>query len=184
MPPRANTTRTSWKHPRGCGEYDGILAQLQADLETPPRMRGISGTGTDNTTLTGNTPADAGNICVGNNDSRPFQKHPRGCGEYRGNTGVHRHTLETPPRMRGISFYTSMVRYARRNTPADAGNMPLRLPLLAIFEKHPRGCGEYNTWTANTNLIEETPPRMRGICLQGLPGSLPDRNTPADAGNM
>gem|GEM_PF-6593855 len=50
-----------------------------------------------------------------------------------------------------------------RNTPADAGNIPIEMKEPIFYEKHPRRRGEYLSVTESDSLIWETPPQTRGI---------------------
>ena len=50
------------KHPRRCGESLKCELLTDVDPETPPQMRGIFDAVTTSDSLSGNTPADAGNL--------------------------------------------------------------------------------------------------------------------------
>ncbi len=147
-------------------------------------MRGIY---TDKVLLTdgyGNTPADAGNIETSRLTRKMRGKHPRGCGEYPTRVLLKPFRIETPPRMRGIWIVHPEACEVLRNIPADAGNIRCRTCRTWWIRKHPRGCGEYDAVVDPVKHYLETPPRMRGICDDTTFGTVRDRNTPADAGNM
>jgi len=174
---------TCRKHPRECGEYKPLLEQLLSGIETPPRVRGILLLVISLPFLIRNTPASAGNTISRKASQRPYQKHPRECGEYRHSGADWYAPMETPPRVRGIPRFLQSDGTIERNTPASAGNTFIATVSYRQCEKHPRECGEYNTLERFVRLLIETPPRVRGIRLQLYDGRIALGNTPASAGN-
>ena len=150
------------KHPRECGEDKRSTPTTVSSSETPPRMRGRRLRSSLRSERNGNTPANAGKtlrLCSGNS---PRWKHPRECGEDACTTRPSRHSMETPPRMRGRLNVSYRVFYAFRNTPANAGKTLAKQLAKRAQRKHPRECGEDTTTGSDRTIQMETPPRMRG----------------------
>ena len=69
-----------------------------------------------------------------------------------------------------------------RITPADAGKTHFRNLRIALFEDHPRGCGENAGFFVHGIGIIGSPPRMRGKRFEVRTGNERIRITPAGAG--
>ena len=170
-------------HPRGCGEYGGILGRSALDAGSSPRMRGILQQARAPTQWQRFIPADAGNTEQPSMACQYLPVHPRGCGEYEKSTQTRVIVGGSSPRMRGIPEYQTSASYIRRFIPADAGNTPASRSSPALKTVHPRGCGEYIRRCMVCADSNGSSPRMRGILqlLKTLAAAL--RFIPADAGD-
>ena len=170
-------------HPRVCGEQPPFMAVGQSAGGSPPRVRGTDDEQDLNIAKVGITPACAGNSrypCHGHAQGRD---HPRVCGE-QGDGEVDEVLLEgSPPRVRGTDHESHGAIYARRITPACAGNS-LKLIFIQITTKdHPRVCGEQARGRWRSHGLAGSPPRVRGTGVFIQSESKSVRITPACAGN-
>ena len=130
----------------------------------------------------GNTPAYAGKTLAGDDAPLGDEKHPRVCGEDKPWLNPCRSLAETPPRMRGRLQQVMPCAVVDRNTPAYAGKTFPPAGNSAVCRKHPRVCGEDCPSVRLTELVRETPPRMRGRHLVLKAVEHLGGNTPAYAG--
>ena len=158
----AGTVAARWDHPRVCGEKASLMLASDAELGSPPRMRGKVREIKTGKSRRGITPAYAGKrrrCCAFR--WLPWD-HPRVCGEKSLSIGMFVTILGSPPRMRGKVGLIKADRDESGITPAYAGKS--FVPVLA------------------GTVHKGSPPRMRGkgwtakACLKLL------RITPAYAG--
>ena len=130
-------------HPRACGEYFVPAGGDVARTGSPPRMRGIWQRRGFFFSISGLTPAHAGNIFKVRNKSCADKAHPRACGEYYVASCSNVYPYGSPPRMRGIFL--------------------IILSFCQFVKAHPRACGEYVKEKALCRQKRGSPPCMRGI---------------------
>ena len=154
--------RSSWDHPRVCGEKLPAAVDGTLRVGSPPRVRGKVNQTDVSVLHRGITPACAGKSPEPSAPVSTAEDHPRVCGEkergYRGRTTVR----GSPPRVRGK--VTAAVEMARGVgiTPACAGK---RLqPSRGQFRPadHPRVCGEKKLFCGKCGALMGSPPRVRG----------------------
>ena len=172
----------SWKHPRVCGEDLPSPCSTDAEVETPPRMRGRPHVDTADRVDPGNTPAYAGKTEHHGYAGVSWQKHPRVCGEDLRALNLCLHLPETPPRMRGRLSPPPLAALILRNTPAYAGKTDAGEVWDGLVKKHPRVCGEDASDKKENGPQSETPPRMRGRPETSHTAVQRRGNTPAYAG--
>ena len=85
--------------------------------------------------------------------------------------------------MRGTVLHTIRRSGQARITPACAGNSGFGLDSDSLSEDHPRVCGEQRNFRILHNLLQGSPPRVRGTESQWQPIPQDLRITPACAGN-
>ena len=153
-----------WDHPRGCGEHYGIRINHMSYGGSSPRMRGALWSDVIVTSKGRIIPADAGSTtptqsiqlsqadhprgCGEHRQERPERDpgadHPRGCGEHAQMTEYENEWQGSSPRMRGAHHDSESDRLESGIIPADAGSTERIDGLEAVYEDHPRGCGEHN----------------------------------------
>ena len=159
-----NTVRTiccrrcGWAHPRGCGEHIKSPDVTSLTPGSPPRVRGTPlGVGQHSGDV-GLTPAGAGNTPHTAGSEPPVRAHPRGCGE-------HEHGRPRPVHGRGL-------------TPAGAGNTRTPSSDGSMIQAHPRGCGEHGRVVLHLEMVEGSPPRVRGTPVQSYDGWAAEPGSP------
>ena len=119
---RASVRSSSRDHPRTCGEHKIEGKSRKTDPGSPPHMRGTPAEYQPVYTLSGITPAHAGNTVKKKFCSTPPWDHPRTCGEHL-IIFIRQITVwGSPPHMRGTRGQTVDSTHALRITPAHAGN--------------------------------------------------------------
>ena len=169
-------------HPRACGENLLADADTQANLGSPPRMRGkhrVFGEGTADMRI---TPAHAGKTLAVLRAQTPLTDHPRACGENRFFTRKATLWGGSPPRMRGKPVLCKENLCSDRITPAHAGKTFGITKITGLESDHPRACGENASNAINSAVGFGSPPRMRGKPSHLLFSSRSRRITPAHAG--
>ena len=68
-------------HPRVCGEQRAKAGKWICSAGSPPRVRGTVSTGAAGSSVSGITPACAGNRCIWHGNIDRDKDHPRVCGE-------------------------------------------------------------------------------------------------------
>ena len=117
----AGTVAARWDHPRVCGEKASLMLASDAELGSPPRMRGKVREIKTGKSRRGITTAYAGKrrrCCAFR--WLPWD-HPRVCGEKSSRGLYGGGTMGSPPRMRGKDCAQLSLKDARRITPAYAG---------------------------------------------------------------
>ena len=112
-----------------------------------------------------------------------MEDHPRTCGEHLGKIVEQCGVIGSPPHMRGTLWISPSSITTNGITPAHAGNTVIGVLILSFRKDHPRTCGEHSVPLDLCNFIRGSPPHMRGTRLGRPYGALPDRITPAHAGN-
>ena len=138
----AGTVAARWDHPRVCGEKASLMLASDAELGSPPRMRGKVREIKTGKSRRGITPAYAGKrrrCCAFR--WLPWD-HPRVCGEKFLQIGKVVFQVGSPPRMRGKAFLSSASLGIIGITPAYAGKRGLFMPPSVRLRDHPRVCGE------------------------------------------
>ena len=133
---------TEKDHPRVCGEKSRSGLNLPRSWGSPPRMRGKGEVLHLRKKESGITPAYAGKsqklACRG----RPWEDHPRVCGE-KTDFLLSVHLFPgSPPRMRGKVFYFLLSIFRLGITPAYAGKREGANENDGGLKDHPRVCGE------------------------------------------
>ena len=113
----------------------------------------------------------------------PLEDHPRVCGEQNQLLMDQVPIPGSPPRVRGTVHLCARSRRRSRITPACAGNSAVLVKDPVTVKDHPRVCGEQGLIAAGMAYLDGSPPRVRGTGLPALETLLPDRITPACAGN-
>ena len=113
---------TGRDHPRTCGEHKRSMAIERIPSGSPPHMRGTRHSFRNLTSMTGITPAHAGNTGTVCRRLTLIQDHPRTCGEHVRYCGTGIRTVGSPPHMRGTPICILLSASANRITPAHAGN--------------------------------------------------------------
>ena len=85
--------------------------------------------------------------------------------------------------MRGTEQAKRNNGYARRITPARAGNRWLHATYESKRKDHPRACGEQSPFTRAATICPGSPPRVRGTGGRASGRLRSRRITPARAGN-
>ena len=157
-----NSAKTSWDHPRGCGENHFASTIFCAISGSPPQVRGKRREGIVAACNVRITPAGAGKTHRDFLKQGFTQDHPRRCGEnyFLPKKGLTR--TGSPPRMRGKLSFLCDNNGEIRITPAHAGKTYHAELFSGKLEDHPRACGEnfqvfYLVWGRCGS-----PPRMRG----------------------
>ena len=129
-------------HPRVCGEKPDAPSLCVAPLGSPPRMRGKVAAISAYNAAPGITPAYAGKSTLHRDDAPLSWDHPRVCGE---KTKIKRPftvNAGSPPRMRGKVLAARLYDLVNGITPAYAGKSDCLFQHGALFQDHPRVCGE------------------------------------------
>ena len=129
-------------HPRVCGEHPAVIAALNVEAGSSPRVRGTRLLGIGTGVGAGIIPACAGNTRDFWRKCSDVGDHPRVCGE-------HRRWPCADGRRPGI-------------IPACAGNTRECSVFPSMPRDHPRVCGEHAQDGSNRTVIEGSSPRVRG----------------------
>ena len=149
-------------HPRGCGEHQ-VWAKAGASAEgSSPRMRGARHRSGVDPALPGIIPADAGSTALVKQITAFEPDHPRGCGEHCKTRDPKFLEQGSSPRMRGARGYSKATIYDQGIIPADAGSTLAADLSPAIWQDHPRGCGEHLRIRRCLLRCWGSSPRMRG----------------------
>ena len=149
---------------------------------SPPRMRGQVEPLVPWTKHNRITPADAGTSSSWQKAPVHSWDHPRGCGDKGFEPMDPQVGGGSPPRMRGQVHREPGDTHSQRITPADAGTRRLWGDKRALYEDHPRGCGDKALSPSFSDGSVGSPPRMRGQVFAGIERRLQPGITPADAG--
>ena len=158
----SSSSRSSWDHPRVCGEKFRLRCVSSLSVGSPPRMRGKGGEGVERAAFVGITPAYAGKRIAELQTPAVSWDHPRVCGEKVPITCVPKYALGSPPRMRGKEKYSATKKHGPRITPAYAGKSYKVMGNGSCSQDHPRVCGEKFSGARLCNRCMGSPPRMRG----------------------
>ena len=150
---------------------------------SPPRVRGTVHIVSPSPIWMGITPACAGNRPPCRRRYRWGRDHPRVCGEQLACALRARAVKGSPPRVRGTDQPCVCHRGGPRITPACAGNSYFFTAAYALLKDHPRVCGEQEEGKSMKNIMEGSPPRVRGTGVSRHLGHDTARITPACAGN-
>ena len=138
----AYTLRSSWDHPRLCGEKTIKICLTLWKTGSPPPMRGKAIHKREAVRVPGITPAYAGKSFAYAEAFAVAEDHPRLCGE----KAVFRFSVEiclgSPPPMRGKVDRDFHISVCFRITPAYAGKSLSGLSVRLLYRDHPRLCGE------------------------------------------
>ena len=129
-------------HPRVCGEKTNPALPGITKPGSPPRMRGKVENNMLDEIEDGITPAYAGKSLHCKSSVNVLWDHPRVCGEKWGGWYQKGGEKGSPPRMRGKAFYLGSWQCANRITPAYAGKSIWFQLCAALYQDHPRVCGE------------------------------------------
>ena len=139
---RPSETRSTWDHPRVCGEHWIDRSGTPQYLGSSPRMRGTQSHCRPCMRHIGIIPAYAGNTSAAWCCSRPPGDHPRVCGE---------HTLNRIDGQTDVGII-----------PAYAGNTISSAWRISPDRDHPRVCGEHHQPIRLQGIELGSSPRMRG----------------------
>ena len=138
----AGTVAARWDHPRVCGEKASLMLASDAELGSPPRMRGKVREIKTGKSRRGITPAYAGKrrrCCAFR--WLPWD-HPRVCGEKTWGGTEAELQQGSPPRMRGKAAFRTESWNDAGITPAYAGKRNGFGWFSSVEWDHPRVCGE------------------------------------------
>ena len=155
-------TRTTWDHPRVCGEKAKRARKVHAPVGSPPRVRGEDDFPPVNKTENGITPACAGRSPVSPQGFPPSRDHPRVCGEKPHILTKRLRGGGSPPRVRGEVIGVKSPISIFRITPACAGRSMPANNAYAPKSDHPRVCGEKISASCWSKPAYGSPPRVRG----------------------
>ena len=154
--------RTTQDHPRLRGEQSDTVKTMSIPAGSPPLARGTAGNLSLTLIQSRITPACAGNRKCGRYKHHKREDHPRLRGEQ------YRARLKkvaakgSPPLARGTAAAFSWGVYARRITPACAGNSDMRKPEDFPYWDHPRLRGEQRHIASDKYHWLGSPPLARG----------------------
>ena len=109
-------------HPRVCGEQQAWVLSDILRAGSPPRVRGTVRGPCGGQYRRGITPACAGNSYTLDGRAVPDKDHPRVCGEQKPPSSEWKHSIGSPPRVRGTVSASVKKGKPRGITPACAGN--------------------------------------------------------------
>ena len=109
--------------------------------------------------------------------------HPRLRGEHTYQTAHFLRTMGSPPPTRGTQEDYIAFTKSARITPAYAGNTPISSKKISLGWDHPRLRGEHFQRVQKIINRLGSPPPTRGTLLSPPPRQIPNRITPAYAGN-
>ena len=155
-------SRSTWDHPRACGEKYIVQLYFDTDMGSPPRMRGEAGLAARHRAKSRITPAHAGRSFKQFIQSLFFQDHPRACGEKLALSAISVMAIGSPPRMRGEASTLARIPAPVRITPAHAGRRQSGHSPGGASRDHPRACGEKAIDGNSSPRSQGSPPRMRG----------------------
>ena len=149
-------------HPRVCGEHSQSTRPRTEPPGSSPRVRGTPRPRGRIRRERGIIPACAGNTIVGDGTYKPFEDHPRVCGEHSQSTRPRTEPPGSSPRVRGTPRPRGRIRRERGIIPACAGNTVLEGARYALRRDHPRVCGEHETHPVTVAMTLGSSPRVRG----------------------
>ena len=173
---------TAWDHPRPCGEKGFERISDEELPGSPPPMRGKVVTPFLPRLYVRITPAHAGKRQGRTNNDRNGGDHPRPCGEKQAVNMFFAFLRGSPPPMRGKACVLCPPCVALRITPAHAGKRHAAIKLYALWQDHPRPCGEKAGVQDTRAARRGSPPPMRGKGARIRTAALEARITPAHAG--
>ena len=155
-------SRSTWDHPRVCGEHPLRPKAPTGSTGSSPRVRGTLLVLLVLPVHHGIIPACAGNTsCPPEPACRP-RDHPRVCGEHFTLISMLLLSSGSSPRVRGTPSGFFKVRSDLGIIPACAGNT-LKLPTRSTYGRdHPRVCGEHRFFLFAPTLTLGSSPRVRG----------------------
>ena len=175
--------RTTWDHPRVCGEHASPARASNFSAGSSPRVRGTPMSSRREEQENGIIPACAGSTYGSSSGQRQAGDHPRVCGEHGRVFCPAVRLAGSSPRVRGTPELAGVVGDAQGIIPACAGNTSCSRAARAARRDHPRVCGEHPSEQQPTVVSTGSSPRVRGTPLL-LPSSAHDvRIIPACAGN-
>ena len=165
-----------------CGEKIKTTYRLFARLGSPPRVRGKVHDTKHRSLRDRITPACAGKRPRPAPYSGIGEDHPRVCGEKLVELVLCCMVSGSPPRVRGKAANADALKNSDRITPACAGKSHRSSPRKTPAQDHPRVCGEKAYDYEDEEIVEGSPPRVRGKeSLQKFSQDC-NRITPACAG--
>ena len=180
--PRACRCRPG-DHPRVCGEHTRVLADIDQQLGSSPRMRGTPTAYVIPVGWNGIIPAYAGNTSSSPMNRPARSDHPRVCGEHSFCSHFCVLGVGSSPRMRGTLAVIFFAAVDYGIIPAYAGNtLCVFLFPLSVWD-HPRVCGEHASSHLVFAAVAGSSPRMRGTLVDGDFMEAEHGIIPAYAGN-
>ena len=189
--------------PRTCGEYLEDCDPQVERVGSAPHMRGIHLVRDCEVGGHWISPAHAGNTRSGPLTSQSRSDQPRTCGEYAAPPPEDCGEGGSAPHMRGIQTQKRGAPERAGISPAHAGNTRTGAETPGRRTDQPRTCGEYHVCRAAVGPSEDQPrtcgeyrigdremaaydgsaPHMRGIQRCWAKTQVPNRISPAHAGN-
>ena len=165
-----------------CGEKADPYRLDDAEVGSPPRVRGKGCESCDRPRSAGITPACAGKSSRPRVATARGRDHPRVCGEKAAALSQSCAGKGSPPRVRGKA-YTGPTAAAKLGiTPACAGKRAVIAATDAMPRDHPRVCGEKRFGRSQSGSRQGSPPRVRGKAAPSQRPTAACRITPACAG--
>ena len=110
-------------------------------------------------------PASAGNTNIEGSEYQYATVHPRVCGEHYRQSDAVFPVTGSSPRLRGTLYVAVGVLLVVRFIPASAGNTRRDKFRNGNAPVHPRVCGEHAFFSATSNILAGSSPRLRGTHL-------------------
>ena len=175
--------RTTWDHPRVCGEHASPARASTFSAGSSPRVRG-----TPPFVLREGAPRGIIPACAGNTPARlvhqvAHRDHPRVCGEHGLRLADDVALLGSSPRVRGTPSTYATLSTTVGIIPACAGNTIESGAKSEACRDHPRVCGEHRSGRPFSKLRAGSSPRVRGTLCHEKRGGAPGGIIPACAGN-
>ena len=170
-------------HPRTRGEHRCSSYWWRIVSGSPPHTRGTLPAIFPLLSLSGITPAHAGNTLSLSLIRNLLRDHPRTRGEHKEMSYEEKTIRGSPPHTRGTLCKEKPVDRQAGITPAHAGNTSKRLNRHSAARDHPRTRGEHWSSCGCCFSLRGSPPHTRGTRYdnRGQPGGT--GITPAHAGN-
>ena len=149
-------------HPRACGEHPAVIAALNVEAGSSPRMRGTPPDLCQHGRVHRIIPAHAGNTAASSVLVVFSMDHPRACGEHSFCAITVSPIRGSSPRMRGTLSPRNGVLVFAGIIPAHAGNTLRCRGTVRHYRDHPRACGEHHGVYAVCLGSRGSSPRMRG----------------------
>ncbi len=172
-----------WDYPRTCGEHQSTVTTTALTQGLPPHLRGTLQRAAHDVKIARITPAPAGNTLTAFRFVGVRRDYPRTCGEHYQTCFSKPRSVGLPPHLRGTLSTALRLLGTTRITPAPAGNTLMAYVFCVSVRDYPRTCGEHSGCSSKSMLSSGLPPHLRGTLGRLSLMYLPDRITPAPAGN-
>ena len=166
-----------------CGEHPASVCGAVPDAGSAPHVRGTRHSGSETAELGRFSPACAGNTYCELPVSTCNTVQPRMCGEHGSPVSLVRIVVGSAPHVRGTHLSRDTEAMRVRFSPACAGNTIISMAGGGSLTVQPRMCGEHLVERDGNSKNFGSAPHVRGTHNLPLLTALPDRFSPACAGN-